>query len=335
MTCFRPIPTPDAALATAGARPLAGLPLTFTHAERLDRGGARPGPLVPAGDLPVDLLDRLTAPRVPVAGIAMDAPAIMGVLNVTPDSFSDGGRFIDPEVAVAQALAMQEAGAAIVDIGGESTRPGSAEVPMEEEIARTAPVIAALRHAAPGLPISIDTRKAAVAEAAIGAGATLVNDVSGFAFDPALAPLCAEAGVAVCTMHSQGTPDVMQANPTYDDVLLDIYDALAAQVDRLGSHGIPPERILADPGIGFGKTIAHNCALVRGIALFHGLGCPLLLGVSRKGFIGKIGLEPVADRRAPGSIAVALAGIAQGVQVVRVHDVAETAQAIRLWAAVR
>ena len=329
---YRPIVTSDPALGQ-GAAPLVGGRLTFTHAEHLGR--ARPGPLVPVAELPDDLRTRLTAPRADLAGMDMGRPAIMGVLNVTPDSFSDGGRFFELETAVAQARAMWDGGAAILDIGGESTRPGSAEVPVDQEIARTVPVITAIRQElGPDVPISIDTRKAAVAEAALKAGATLVNDVSGFTFDPALAPLCAEAGGAGCVMHSQGTPDVMQQNPTYDDVLTEVYEVLARQIDALEAQGIPRARVLADPGIGFGKTIAHNCAILKGLSLFHGLGCPILLGVSRKGFIGKIGQAPDADDRMPGSVAVALAGVQQGVQVIRVHDVPETAQALRLWQAV-
>ena len=277
---YRPIVTSDAAL-SAGAEKLAGGRLTFTHAEHLTPGG--PGPLVPVADLPADVRGRLAEPRADLAGMDMGQPAIMGVLNVTPDSFSDGGRFIDPDLAIAQAHAMWDGGAAILDIGGESTRPGAAEVPVDEEIARTAPVIAAIRAELGGdVPISIDTRKAAVAEAALKAGATLVNDVSGFTFDAALAPLCAEAEVPVCVMHTQGTPDVMQKNPIYENVLTDVYEVLARQIDTLEAQGIPRARILADPGIGFGKTLEHNCEIMKGLSLFHGLGCPVLLGASRK-----------------------------------------------------
>jgi dihydropteroate synthase len=195
-------------------------------------------------------------------------------------------------------------------------------------------VIKVLR-ATSDVPISIDTRKAAVAMEALEAGAQVVNDVSGFTYDAALAPLAAQAGAPVCVMHSQGEPETMQDDPKYDHVLLDVYDFLAERVDRLEATGILRDQIVVDPGIGFGKTQAHNLALIKGLSLFHGLGCPILLGVSRKKFIGTIGKEPQANKRAPGSIAVALAGVAKGVQMLRVHDVAETAQALRLWQATR
>lgn len=329
--CYRPL-VQGGAVRPEGATPLAGGPLWFTHAERLGRD--RRGEIVPARDIPPAQLERLTAPRAPVAGLDMTRPQIMGILNVTPDSFSDGGRHNAPDAALAAARAMIEAGAAIIDVGGESTRPGAAPVPEDEEIVRTAPVIRALA-AQTDTPISIDTRKAAVAEAALEAGAHLVNDVAGFTFDPALAPLCADRAVPVCVMHSQGDPETMQLNPTYDDVVLDVYDFLAGRVAALERAGIPRARIVIDPGIGFGKTQDHNLALLRNLSVFHGIGCAILLGVSRKRFIGEIGKEPRADARAPGSIAVGLAGLAQGVQILRVHDVVETAQAIRLWQAVR
>jgi dihydropteroate synthase len=262
----------------------------------------------------------------------MDRPQIMGILNVTPDSFSDGGRFLDPAAALAQARAMALDGAALLDIGGESTRPGAAEVPVAEEIARTEPVIAALRGA--GLPLSIDTRKAEVARAALAAGAAIVNDVSALTFDAGLAGVVAAAGVPLVLMHAQGTPATMQDAPVYDDVLLDVYDWLEARIAAAEAAGIARGRIVVDPGIGFGKTAAHNLALIRGLSLFHGLGCPLLLGASRKRFIGMISGEERADRRVAGSLAVALAGAAQGAQLLRVHDVAETRAALALARAI-
>jgi dihydropteroate synthase len=207
-------------------------------------------------------------------------------------------------------------------------------VPADEEITRTRPVIEAIRAETNAL-ISIDTRKTAVAKAACEAGAGLVNDVSGLTFDPELAPFCAGLGAPVCVMHMQGDPATMQDNPVYENVVLDVYDFLAGQIERLEALGLNRDLIIVDPGIGFGKTEDHNLALLRNLSLFHGLGCPILLGVSRKGFIGSIGQEPRKTARAPGSIAVALDGLSQGVQIIRVHDVAETAQALRLWAAVR
>jgi dihydropteroate synthase len=218
-----------------------------------------------------------------------------------------------------------------LDIGGESTRPGAAEVPVADEIARTAPVIAALRAGGIKTAISIDTRKAAVAEAALAAGASIVNDVSAFGFDPRLKAVTAQSGAPVCLMHAQGAPQTMQDDPRYGDVLLDVYDFLAARLAEAEAAGIPRARIMVDPGIGFGKTLAHNLTLIRGLSLFHSLGCPILLGVSRKKFIGTVGAESDATRRTPGSVAVALAGVAQGAQVLRVHDVWETRQALALW----
>ncbi|WP_170324544.1 dihydropteroate synthase [Ruegeria arenilitoris] len=316
----------------AGAVPLAGQTLWFTHAERLSRTEAPT--VVSAQDIPGDMLARLTGARAEITGLAMDRPQIMGILNATPDSFSDGGVHNSVETAVASAEQMVAHGASILDIGGESTRPGASYVPEDEEIARTQPVIEAIRAKTQAL-ISIDTRKASVARAAWSAGAGLINDVSGFTFDPQLAQFCAEVDAPVCVMHMQGDPATMQDDPQYDDVLLDVYDFLDGMVAQLELLGLNRDQIVIDPGIGFGKTQAHNLTLLQNLSLFHGLGCPILLGVSRKGLIGQIGQEPRKDARAPGSIAVALAGLSQGVQILRVHDVPETAQALRLWAAVR
>ncbi len=312
-----------------GALPLAGGPLWFDRVEVLDRD-ARPR-ILPVADVRGEVLDRLTAARPAFAGLALDLPRLMGVLNVTPDSFSDGGRFQDPRMAQAQARAMAAAGADMLDIGGESTRPGAAEVPVAEEIARTAPVIAALQGI--GTPISIDTRKAAVAQAALRAGAAAVNDVSALAFDPALARVIAAAGCPIILMHAQGTPATMQHNPSYGDVLLDVFDALDTRIRVAELAGIARDRIVVDPGIGFGKTLAHNLDLLARVSLFHALGVPVLVGASRKRFIGTISGVPEPADRMPGSVAVALAAVAQGVQILRVHDVAETKQALALWQA--
>ncbi len=316
------------------ARPETAVPLAggwgwFTHVEVLSRNA--PAHVIPAGDMPADKAARLTAPRAPIAGMALDRPRIMGILNTTPDSFSDGGQHADVVDAVTAGLAMAQSGADIIDIGGESTRPGASFVPIETEINRTAPAISALRAAGLTLPISIDTRKAAVAEAAVAAGANLVNDVSGFTFDPGLAPFCQKHQLPVCVMHTQGDPATMHLNPSYSNVVLDVYDTLEEQISALETGGISRSMILADPGIGFGKNLEHNLALLARISVFHMLGTALLLGASRKKFIGTLGNAPNAKDREPGSIAVALAGLAQGVQLVRVHDVAETRQAITLW----
>ena len=309
---------------------LAGGQAWFDMAEGITReGGSRP---VHVSDLPEDIFEKLTRPGAPIAGLNITQPRLMGVLNVTPDSFSDGGQHNTAERAFDHARTMADAGADIIDIGGESTRPGAALVEVEEEIARTAPVIAAIT-AALDVPISIDTRKTAVALSAHKAGATLVNDVSGFTFCPDLAHFCAKAALPVCVMHAQGTPEIMQNDPRYDHVAIDVYDYLSERVEALVSVGISRAQIIVDPGIGFGKTQAHNLTLLQNLSLFHGLGCPLLLGASRKRFIGDISGTPKPSDRVAGSIAVALAGVAQGAQILRVHDVAETAAALKLWRA--
>ena len=287
---------------------------------------------IPAVDLPDQVLERLRAPRADVAGLGMARPRVMGILNVTPDSFSDGGAYLSAEKAVSHALGMKEAGADILDIGGESTRPGATEVPVAEEISRTVPVIAAVRGET-DIPISIDTRKSAVATAALAVGADLVNDVSAFQFDPAMQSVCAAAKVPVCLMHAQGTPETMQQDPRYDDVLLDVYDALEARVAAAEAAGIDRAKIVVDPGIGFGKTLQHNLSLLRGIAMFHALGCPILLGASRKRMIQTLGGGTDAVDRLGGSVAIALHGARHGVQILRVHDIFETKQALQLqWA---
>jgi dihydropteroate synthase len=330
MIRYRPIPQTGGPR-PAGALDLAGGPLWFAEAAEHRRGAAPR--LVPAAAIPADVRARLAIPRPAICGLSLDRPRIMGVVNVTPDSFSDGGLHLALPDAVARARALAEAGADILDIGGESTRPGAEPVPADEEMARVVPVIAALRAGGLALPISIDTRKAAVARAAFDAGADLLNDVSALAHDPASLALAAASGRPVCLMHAQGDPRTMQDAPAYDDVLLDVTDFLEARVAAAAAAGIPRARILLDPGIGFGKTVAHNLALVRGLAILHGLGCGLLFGASRKRFIGAIGGADEPAARVPGSIAVALEALRQGAQVIRVHDVAETRQAVLLWQA--
>ncbi|MBA4490025.1 dihydropteroate synthase [Paracoccus sp. S1E-3] len=316
---WRPIPE------EGGALPLAGGWLRFSRLERLERGGV-PARILPAEAAPPEVLSALTALRAPVMGVGLDRPSVMGIVNATPDSFSDGGSY--DGIAHGRELIAQ--GADLLDIGGESTRPGADEVDVAEEIARVVPVIAALRER----PISVDTRKAQVARAALAAGAGLINDVSGFDFDPALAALAAESGAPVCLMHAQGVPATMQDDPRYEDVLLDVYDALAARIARAEAAGIARARIVVDPGIGFGKTLDHNLAILNRISLFHGLGCGILLGVSRKRFIGEIAAQPAPRERMPGTLAVTLASVGQGVQMHRVHDVAAAVQGLALWRAV-
>ena len=328
---FRPLPQTDPARPD-GALRLAGGWCWFTHVEVLSRDAAPR--VMSADDLPDAVRDRLCAPRAAVAGLTMDRPRIMGILNVTPDSFSDGGAFVARDAAVAHALAMLADGADIIDIGGESTRPGAALVPDAEEASRVVPVIAALR-ADSDVAISVDTRKAAVARAALGAGAALVNDVSAMTWDAGMAQAVADGGAPVCLMHAQGDPATMQANPRYDDVLLDVYDYLAARIAVAEAAGIPRDRIVVDPGIGFGKTQGHNLALLRRLSLFHALGCPVLLGASRKRFIGTITQTEVATHRVAGSLSVTLAGIAQGMQIHRVHDTKDTKAACAMMQALQ
>ena len=257
----------------------------------------------------------------------------MGVLNLTPDSFSDGGRFSDPAGALAQARRLIVEGADLIDIGGESTRPGAEPVPAEEEIARVVPLIAALA-AETEIPISIDTLKPQVARAAITAGARIWNDVSALAA-PGAPELAAELGCRVVLMHMQGEPRTMQAAPRYDDVVAEVTAWLAARAEAAMAAGVAREAIWLDPGIGFGKTLAHNLALLAHLDTLVALGFPVLLGASRKSFLKAIDpAAAVAQDRLPGSLAVALAGAAAGVACVRVHDVAETRQALRTWAAI-
>ena len=329
-TYYKPLPR-SAVPRPADACDLAGGPFWFSEAVVLRRDA--PPETISARHLPDVVRARLSAPRAPIAGRDMGHVTLMGILNVTPDSFSDGGRYLDPEAAVAQARRMAEDGAGLIDVGGESTRPGAETVPVDEEIRRIEGPIAAIA-AGLGVPVSIDTRKTPVAEAAVTAGAALVNDVSGFTHDPDLARFCAAQDLPVCVMHAQGDPQTMQHAPRYDDVRLDVYDFLEARVAALETAGIPRDRILVDPGIGFGKTLEHNLTLLRDIALFHALGCPILLGASRKKFIGTISKADTADTRLAGSVSVALHGASQGVQVIRVHDVAETRQALALWRAI-
>jgi len=312
----------------AGALQLAGGWCWFDRVERIERGGARE--VIPAGEVPDLALWNLTTPRPPILGLSSDRPRIMGIVNVTPDSFSDGGAYFGVDEALAQARRLADQGADILDIGGESTRPGAGELPAEEEIARVRNVV---ESAVVMAPVSIDTRKAIVAAAAISAGAGLVNDVSALTFDPRMGRLLANSGRSVCLMHARGTPEDMQERTDYEDVLLDVYDGLAQAMVRAEAAGIARHNIVIDPGIGFAKTTAHNLAILRGLSLFHGLGVPVLLGASRKGFIGTItGVETARDRIA-GSLAIAQAAILQGVQIIRAHDTDETRQVAQMTGA--
>ncbi|MFP3952761.1 MAG: dihydropteroate synthase [Candidatus Acetothermia bacterium] len=253
---------------------------------------------------------------------------IMGILNVTPDSFSDGGEYNDADLARERGIAMVNQGADIIDVGGESTRPGAGEVPPEEEMARTIPVIEEIRERSDVL-ISIDTRKASVAERALDAGADIVNDVSALRSDPELGELVAERGVPIVLMHMQGTPESMQENPTYDDPVGDIIDFLRERTAAAVDYGITREKIIIDPGIGFGKTVAHNYEILRRLEEFQVLGSPLLLGTSRKSFIGAT-LDLPVDERIEGTIASNVIGLLKGAKILRVHDVKEVFRATRV-----
>lgn len=253
---------------------------------------------------------------------------IMGVLNVTPDSFSDGGRYTDPAAAVAHALAMAEAGADLLDIGGESTRPGAAAVPEDEEIARVRPVIAALRDRTAAL-LSVDTSKAGVAHAALEAGAHLVNDVTALTGDPAMPDVVRACGAGAILMHMQGTPRTMQQDPHYDDVATEVADCLARRVEELTARGLARETLAVDPGIGFGKTVAHNLELLRRLDLLVALGRPVVVGVSRKSFLGQLTGRAVGDRLAA-TLGAGAAAIWRGAHLLRVHDVKESCDLARV-----
>ncbi|RZK00650.1 MAG: dihydropteroate synthase [Novosphingobium sp.] len=266
--------------------------------------------------------------------LRLDQPQVVGILNVTPDSFSDGGQFLDdPEVANAHAAAMLEAGAAMIDVGGESTRPGAAAVWEGDEIKRVVPAVE--RLAAAGAAISVDTRRPGVMEAALAAGAHMINDVSALRHDPRSLEFAASSGAPVILMHAPGDGEDLHAGGTYRDVVLDVFDWLAARRDAALAAGIARDRIVLDPGIGFGKSLQDNLALINALPLFHALGHPLMLGASRKRMVGALSNEAPAHQRLGGSLTLALKGLDAGVQLLRVHDVAETVQAVRVWRGLR
>jgi dihydropteroate synthase len=275
----------------------------------------------------------LTGPRSPLQlgerTIRLDQPQVMGIVNVTPDSFSDAGQFADAASAASAGADMAAEGAAIIDVGGESTRPGAKPVWEGDEIERIAPVIRQL--AAGGAAVSADTRKAEVVTAALEAGARMINDVSALTYDDRSAEVISAAGVPVVLMHHQGAPETMQDDPRYDDVVVEVYLWLEERIAAAEAAGIARDKILIDPGFGFGKNVAHNLELMNGLALLHSLGCPLVVGASRKRTIGALSNEAPVDKRLGGSIAFALKAVEQGAHMVRVHDVPETVQALRIW----
>ncbi|MGE3711338.1 MAG: dihydropteroate synthase, partial [Hyphomicrobiaceae bacterium] len=279
-----------------------------------------------------DMFEALRAPRPRLAGLDLGRPRLMGIVNVTPDSFSDGGQHATAQSAIDHAFRLEEEGADIVDIGAESTRPGAAPISVAEELGRALPVIEGLAGKTNAL-ISIDTRNAETMRAAASAGADIINDVSALSHDRDALEAVAETGLPVVLMHAQGDPRTMQDNPTYDDVLLDVFDYLEARIEACERVGIARSKVIVDPGIGFGKTLEHNLELMAGLSLLHGLGVPVLLGASRKRFIGTLSGVGVAGERVMGSAGAALAAAAQGAQIIRVHDVAATRQALSVWLA--
>lgn len=279
-----------------------------------------------------ELLESLRQPRSRIAGLSLDRPRIMGIVNITPDSFSDGGRLPTAQAAIDHALRLEEQGADILDLGAESTRPGSDPVSVDEELRRLMPVLEALVGRTRAL-ISVDTRNAEVMRRAAEAGADIINDVSALTHDPDALEVAAETGLPVVLMHTLGDPKTMQLDPRYDDVALDIFDYLEERVLRAEAAGIDRSRLIVDYGIGFGKTPDHNLALLSQTALFHALGVPILVGTSRKRFIGTLTGVEQASERVAGSVGAAIAVVNQGAQIIRVHDVAETRQALTVWEA--
>jgi dihydropteroate synthase len=331
----------NAAVAEGLALPLAGGPIAFAAAEVIEgEPGNATRRVVSSSELSKErdrdaylsaLIARVTAKRPPFAGLSLDKPLLMGIVNVTPDSFSDGGLYDTTEGAIEHAAELAQAGAAIVDIGGESTRPGSEGVDEQNELARVLPVLEGLKGIR--ATISIDTRKASIARAAAKAGAKIFNDVSALTFDSSSLAVAAGTGMSIVLMHAQGEPRTMQDNPAYADVVLELYDYLQERIEATEAAGIPRARIAVDPGLGFGKTLAHNLALISHTSLFHGLGVPLLVGASRKRFIKGIAGGEVPASREPGSQAAAIAAAAQGAQIFRVHEVAATRQALDVFRA--
>jgi dihydropteroate synthase len=320
-----------ALIASERARPILGGRLACSLFERIrwPAGGAPERSWLGAGEMEGahEALASLTATR----PAPFDRPRLMGILNVTPDSFSDGGEHAGVEAAVAHGLRLAAEGADIVDVGGESTRPGAKEVPVAEELRRVLPVVE--RLAAAGVLVSIDTRKAAVMRAAVAAGARIINDVSGLAHDPASLEVAAASGAVVVLMHMQGTPETMNLAPRYRHGALEVLDALAARIEACAAAGIRHDRLIVDPGLCFGKHEPENLDLLRNLALFHGLGCPVLLGISRKGWTAVLEEGWPAKARLPATLAATLWALNQGVQLFRVHDVGAHRQLLTAWQA--
>jgi dihydropteroate synthase len=283
------------------------------------------------------LCARITRPRAALQmgqrTIRLDQPQVMGIINMTPDSFSDGGQNADLDTAAEAAFAMTSAGAALIDIGGESTRPGAPLIWEGDEIGRIEPLVK--RLTASGTAISIDTRKAAVMETAVRAGATMINDISALLFDDRALEVAKALGVPVVLMHAPSQGSDPHKGGDYDDVVTDVFDWLERRVDTVEAAGILRDNILVDPGIGFGKSLADNLAIINNLSIYHGLGCPILFGASRKRMIGALSNEAAVEQRLGGSIFLAMKAVEQGAHIVRVHDAAETVQAVQVWRGLR
>lgn len=335
----------------ASAR-LAGAMLWFTQVEVIDKTGAGTirhlvdvlgweafvAALVADKQARCNLLyGRMTSLRAALQmgerTIRLDQPQVMGIINMTPDSFSDGGKNCDVEAAASAAIAMSSAGAAIIDIGGESTRPGAPLVWEGDEIARVQPLIQRLASA--GTAVSVDTRKALVMEAAVAAGARMINDVSALLFDESAVETAKAAGVPVVLMHAPSQSSDPHKGGDYSDVVTDVFDWLEARVNAVEAAGIPRDNILVDPGIGFGKSLAENLAIINNLAIYHAIGCPILFGASRKRLIGALSNEATVEARLGGSVFLAMKAVEQGVQILRVHDILETVQAVQVWRGLR
>lgn len=322
------------ALDAGKALPLAGGKISFCDVEVTDRSGRRDEvPVVEWSKSYPDMCNRIISDRASIAGLATDRSLIMAILNVTPDSFSDGGDLNGEAELDSRARIMAVQGADIWDVGGESTRPGSDAVSIDEELSRVVPAVSALSNLQT-LPVSIDSRKPEVFQQAIGAGARIINDVSALTYTDHSMEVAKKTGAPVILMHAQGDPKTMQDEPRYDDVLLDVYDWLEHRIEVCEDIGIEKSRLVIDPGIGFGKTLEHNLTILRGLSLFHGLGCPILLGASRKSFVQQLHPSSGPRDRVGGSVAAVLTGREQGVQIFRVHDIHETVEALKVAEAV-
>ncbi len=287
--------------------------------------------VISTSEVTKEFLSRFTSKPTSTLGLNFETPLVMGILNVTPDSFYDGEEYFSEKQFVEKGLALLKNGCSILDVGGESTRPGATEVKSSRELERVVGVIKKIKKSVPSAMISVDTRKALVAEKALQSGASLVNDISAGSFDKKMFNVVAKYKAGICLMHSKGLPEDMQNKPYYDNVLLDIYDYFEMKIAEADSEGIPKEKILIDPGIGFGKSLSHNIKIIKKAGLFLGLGCPIMIGSSRKSFIGEIIGETLPSERLAGSIAAMLVTLSKGVNIVRVHDVKETVDAMKIW----